>query len=57
MKLSEKNKQRLYDACANEIIDLRVKLKMDSQVNIDHELFLLEQRIWRNTKEVLNIKE
>jgi len=59
MRLSANNQQRLYNASAEEIMDLRVKLKSEgaASMKIDRELFLLEQRIWRNVKNVLNIKD
>ncbi len=58
MKLSGHNRQRLYNASAEEIMNLRVRLKGDGiSMDIDNELFLLEQRIWRNIRKVLKIKD
>lgn len=58
MKLSENNKQRLYNASAEEIMNLRVQIKSNGDsIDIDRALFLLEQKIWRNIKTVLNLKD
>lgn len=58
MKLSDKNKSRLYKAASDPITDLRIKQNGGLSIKeMDNELFLLEQKIWRNVKQVLNIKD
>ena len=54
MKLSEKKKSALYDAIRDPIIDLRV-LNDHRPIDIDAELFLLEQKIWRKVHKALNL--
>ena len=58
MKLSDKKKTELYAACAAQIMDLRVELKMNPHLSeekvMDERLFKLEKDIWADVKKALN---
>jgi len=55
MKISEKRFTELYRAIINPIMELRVKQKMGDVTDIDEELFVLENRIYKEVKEALNL--
>jgi len=55
MKISEKRFTELYRAISNPIMELRVKHKMGDVTDIDEELFVLENRIYKEVKEALNL--
>ena len=60
MKISEKRSQNLYSSIHDNIMDLRVLIKMEGSDIIDSEevdrkLFLLERSIWTGVKKSLGI--
>ena len=55
MKISEKRFIKLYRAISGPIMDLRVKQSMVDVIDIDKELFMLENRIYEEVKEALNL--
>jgi hypothetical protein len=57
MKISQKRFKKLYDAIYNPIMDLRVKNKMGNVKDIDEELFVLENRIYKEVKEALELQK
>jgi len=61
MKLSDKRKQELYSAISARIMDLRVELKMNPDLSdldkLDARLFKLEQEIWPDVKQALNLTD
>ncbi len=57
MKISEKRHANLYRAISNPIIDLRVRHSMGEVKDLDEELFVLENRIYKEIKEVLELQK
>ena len=59
MRISEKKQSELYNEIAARIMDLRVELKMNPNLSdvdaLDARLFKLEQEIWPDVKQALNI--
>ena len=55
MRISEKRHSELYRAITNPITALRVKIAMDDVKDIDEELFVLENRVYKEIKEALNL--
>ena len=55
MKISEKRHKKLYSAIHDPIFDLRVKDKMGEVSDLDVELFVLQNRIYKEIKEALEI--
>ena len=65
MRLSENNKNRLYGAISEPIMQQRINLKMTvnkiktetvKAEEVDAMLFKLERKIWREVAEVLKVK-
>ncbi len=56
MNISEKRKFLLYKSISDPITDLRVSINLGKVTDIDKELFVLEQRIYREIKQALNIE-
>lgn len=60
MKLSQKKQFELYKAMTSPITHLRSDIVQNGSPGseiLDQRLFNLEQQIWRNVKETLNIVE
>ena len=59
MNLSDKKKTEAYSAISDPITNLRLLIERGQLTieEMDEELFLLEQVIWKNVKQSLNIKE
>jgi hypothetical protein len=57
MKISKKRNKKLYRAIINPIMDLRVKNARGLVKDFDEELFVLENRIYKEIKEALNLIE
>ena len=57
MKISEKRHTELYLAISNPITDLRVKNAMGDVKDLDEELFVLENRIYKEIKEALELQK
>lgn len=55
MNISEKRHEKLYKAVSNPIMSLRVKSGMGNVKDLDEELFVLENRIYKEIKEALNL--
>jgi len=59
MKLSEKRKAILFNAIADNVMDLRLKVQNRhgeyKTTNLDTMLFNLQMDIWRNVKQALNL--
>ena len=55
MKISEKKHTELYRSISNPITDLRVRHAMGKIEDLDEELFVLENRIYKEIKEALNL--
>ena len=55
MKISEKRHTKLYRGISNPITDLRVKHAMGDVKDLDEELFILENRIYKEIKEALEL--
>jgi hypothetical protein len=54
--MKEKTKQDLYTAIHENIMELRIKIKMKKIEDIDAALFELTEDIWRVQSQILNIK-
>lgn len=57
MKISEKRHTKLYRSISNPITDLRVKHSMGDVKDLDEELFVLENRIYKEIKEALDLQK
>lgn len=61
MKISEKNKQKLYNAIYENIVNLRLELeKLDKyrfDPFLDERLFKLNQNIWDEVKKELKFED
>jgi hypothetical protein len=57
MKISEKRHTKLYRAISNPITGLRVKHSMGDAKDLDEELFVLENRIYKEIKEALDLQK
>ena len=61
MNMSDENKQKLYDAISDPIMDKRVEVKMENKLFTHHEidelLYKLERTIWNNVKRTLKVKD
>jgi hypothetical protein len=57
MVISKKRHMRLYNALTSDITELRIKIKMGEVTDMDEELFFLEQRIYKQVSEVLNLQK
>ena len=57
MKISQKKFHKLYDAIYNPIMNLRVKNAMGNVKDLDEELFVLENRIYKEVKEALELQK
>lgn len=62
MKISDKNKNILYGAIADKIMDTRLEiakltLAMDYRKTIDDKLFDLQHSIWKEIKLRLKIED
>jgi hypothetical protein len=58
MNISDKRRQELYDAIFQQVMDLRVKLRMDNpkpDEKLDCQLAQLIEKIWNDQKRVLGI--
>ncbi len=57
MQLSDKRRQELYDAIFQQVMDLRVKIKMEGKLDeqLDLQLAQLIEKIWNDQKRVLGI--
>jgi|TARA_R110002096_G_scaffold262406_2_gene455887 hypothetical protein len=56
MQISKKTQIKLYRAVWDPLMDLRVKNAQGKVVNLDEELFVLENRITKEIKKALNLK-
>jgi hypothetical protein len=56
MRISKKTQIKLYRAVWDPIMDLRVKNAQGKVVDLDEELFVLENRITKEIKEALSLK-
>ena len=57
MRISQKRFYKLYDAIHKPIMDLRVKNAMGKIKDLDEELFVLENRIYKEVKEALELQK
>ena len=57
MKISRKKFNKLYDAIYEPIMDLRVKNKMGDIEDLDEELYMLENRIYQELKQALELQK
>ena len=57
MKISQKKSHKLYDAIHKPIMDLRVKNARGNVKDLDEELFFLENRIYKEVKEALELQK
>lgn len=57
MRISKRTELKLYRAIYEPVIGLRVKYAQGDVKDIDEELFVLENRINKEIKEALNIKD
>lgn len=59
MRISGENKNKLYSAVADKIMDLRAQIISDERMKnpefLDQRLFKLEQQIWDGIKVALKI--
>lgn len=55
MNISEKRHKKLYDSIYNPIMSLRLKNAKGEIIDLDEELFVLENRIYKEVKEALEI--
>lgn len=60
MRVSEQKKQAAYNAIADSITELRLKIhkdgKMIAPLALDADLFRLEMEIWKRVKDALSIE-
>ena len=56
MKISQKNRDLMFNVIDNSIMDLRIKL-LEKGGDIDMELFKLSIEIWHKLKENLKFKD
>ena len=59
MKLSDKRQTELYEALAEPITQLRIRLQnghLDSNQQMDRALFDLQSEIWRRVHEALKLE-
>lgn len=57
MRISKKRHFKLYRSISNPITDLRVKHAKGDVKDLDEELFVLENRIYKEIKEVLELQK
>ena len=57
MKISRKKFNKLYNAIYKPIMDLRVKNKMGDIEDLDEELYMLENRIYQEVKQALELQK
>ena len=57
MRISQKRFYKLYDAIHKPIMNLRVKNAMGNVKDLDEELFVLENRIYKEVKEALELQK
>lgn len=60
MKISDKNKMRLYTAIADPIMDERIMLQRYGSPGgeqLDNRLFKIQNDIWKKVCEVLKIEQ
>ena len=57
MRISEKKHAELYRSISNPITDLRIKHAMGEVIDIERELPVLENRIYKEIKETLKLKK
>lgn len=58
MNISNKRRHELYDAIYQQVMDLRVKVRIGNpnpDEKLDHQLAQLIEKIWNNQKRVLDI--
>ena len=55
MNLSKKKKQELYHVICDEIVKVRIKLKLQDKE--DFILAQVENKIWDRVKQVLNLSD
>lgn len=56
MIISKKRHFQLYKSISNPITDLRVKFAKGNVKDLDQELFVLENRIYKEIKEALSLE-
>jgi len=60
MKISKRKTQEIANVIYDEVVELRVELAVSEEpinkAQLDHRLFLLEDKIWEKLVEVLGIE-
>ena len=57
MIISKKRHTKLYNSISNPITELRVKYAMGSVKDLGEELFVLQNRIYKEIKEALELQK